>query len=84
MKKMILTITLLTFAVSLNACGGDYFDDGSRAFMLTRLVRDGDVGKAQRLLESSNVATHMRFKSGNNGPFKSMVGHALELGWLGR
>ena len=85
MKKIIIIVLLAAAFINMNACGGSYFDDGSRAFRLTRLVGAGDVSKAQTFLESNNVSTQMRFKCNNNASkYKSMVGLVLELGWLER
>lgn len=84
MKKMIITLLLATIFININACGGTYFDDGSRAFALTGYVHNGDVGKAQKLLELCNVSKEMRFTSKDNDTYKSMVGLTLELGWLAR
>jgi len=79
MKKMIITLLLTTILLPLNACGGNYFDDGSRAHALIHHIRIGDVVTARSLLDSFDVAKEMRFKYGNK-PYRSIVGIALELG----
>ena len=52
MKKMMLTLLVTTVMVQLNACGGFFLDDGSRAKALNDMVREGNLNKAQLIIAS--------------------------------
>lgn len=76
---------MIIIITNLTACGGFYFDDGSRALQLHKFIRDADLQKAKKLLEKNiSISKEMRFQFKNEDSYKSAVGAALELGWRTR
>lgn len=73
---------MAVIVINSSACGGSYFDNGSRALKLHTFIRQADVEKAKNLLETcESVSTEMRFKFEGEHYYTSAVGAALELGW---